>query len=63
MAHKLNDEKQLMFHHAQLKHIIEDQLCLAAIHYMRSHYDEAIEIYKEILKKNKYNFIKLSLLI
>lgn len=42
-----------MFHHAQLKHIIEDQLSLAAIHYMRSHYDEAAEIYKEILKKNK----------
>jgi intraflagellar transport protein 56 len=42
-----------MFHHTQLKDNIEDQLSLAAIHCLRSHYQQAIDIYKKILAKNK----------
>ena len=42
-----------MFHHAQLKDTVEDQLCLASIHCLRSHYQQAIEIYKKVLAKNK----------
>ncbi|XP_076055072.1 tetratricopeptide repeat domain 26 [Oratosquilla oratoria] len=49
LAHKFNDEKRLMMHHQQLEDIIEDQLSLASIHYLRSHYQEAIDIYKRIL--------------
>ena len=32
---------------------VQDQLCLAALHYLRSHYEEATEIYKKLLIENK----------
>ncbi|XP_068237656.1 intraflagellar transport protein 56 [Palaemon carinicauda] len=53
LAHKFNDEKRLMMHHQQLEDVIEDQLSLASIHYLRSHYQEAIDIYKRILLDNR----------
>lgn len=39
--------------HQNLQDITEDQLSLASIHYMRSHYQEAIDIYKRILLDNR----------
>ncbi|CAH1243644.1 TTC26 [Branchiostoma lanceolatum] len=48
-----NDEKRLMHYHQNLQDIIEDQLSLASIHYLRSHYQEAIDIYKRILLDNR----------
>ncbi|KAL3094077.1 hypothetical protein niasHT_027405 [Heterodera trifolii] len=59
IAHKLSDEKKLLSHHSQLKDTIEDQLCLASIHYLRAHFQQAIDIYKKILSKNK-NFTALN---
>ncbi|KAJ3188291.1 Intraflagellar transport protein 56 [Gaertneriomyces sp. JEL0708] len=53
LSHKFNDEKRLMGHHQNLQDVIEDQLSLASIHYLRSHYQEAIDIYKRILLENK----------
>ncbi|KAK7871507.1 hypothetical protein R5R35_010223 [Gryllus longicercus] len=53
LAHKLGDEKKLMEHHQELEDVIEDQLSLASIHYLRSHYQEAIDIYKRILLDNR----------
>ncbi|KAF2353085.1 Tetratricopeptide-like helical domain, partial [Trinorchestia longiramus] len=53
LAHKFNDENRLMMHHQQLEDVIEDQLSLASIHYLRSHYQEAIDIYKRILLDNR----------
>ncbi|CAG0913187.1 unnamed protein product [Notodromas monacha] len=53
LSHKLNDETKLMEYHQMLEDIIEDQLCLASIHYLRSHYQEAIDIYKRILTDNR----------
>ncbi|XP_045068336.1 intraflagellar transport protein 56 isoform X1 [Coregonus clupeaformis] len=53
LAHKFNDEKQLMGFHQELEDVTEDQLSLASIHYMRSHYQEAIDIYKRILLQNR----------
>ncbi|KAI8853616.1 hypothetical protein BC829DRAFT_381757, partial [Chytridium lagenaria] len=47
LSHKFNDEKRLMGYHQNLQDVIEDQLCLASIHYLRSHYQEAIDIYKK----------------
>ena len=44
-----------MTFHQQLKDVIEDQLCLASIHYLRSHYQEAIDIYKRILLDNRWD--------
>lgn len=43
-----------MEYHKQLAEIIEDQLSLASIHYLRAHYQEAIDIYKGILSDNRY---------
>lgn len=54
LSHKLSDESMLMEHHQQLQDIIEDQLSLAAIHYLRAHYQEAIDIYKRLLLQNRY---------
>ncbi|XP_061866453.1 intraflagellar transport protein 56 isoform X4 [Colius striatus] len=42
-----------MSSHQNLQDITEDQLSLASIHYMRSHYQEAIDIYKRILLDNR----------
>lgn len=53
LMHKLNNEDRLMELHASLKDILEDQMSLAGMHYLRSHYQEAIDIYKRILLDNK----------
>ncbi|XP_076027151.1 intraflagellar transport protein 56 isoform X1 [Genypterus blacodes] len=53
LAHKFNDEKKLMGFHQNLEDVTEDQLSLASIHYMRSHYQEAIDIYKRLLLQNR----------
>lgn len=42
-----------MTYHQALRDIFEDQLSLASIHYLRSHYQEAIDIYKRILLDNR----------
>lgn len=42
-----------MTYHHKLGEGFEDQLCLAAIHYLRGHYDDCIEIYKKLLMENK----------
>jgi len=49
LSHKFNDETRLMTHHRHLQDVTEDQLTLASIHYLRSHYQEAIDIYKRVL--------------
>eukprot|EP00854_Cymbomonas_tetramitiformis_P001982 gene1982-2668_t len=53
IAHKFNDESKLMMYHQQLTDSTEDQLCLAAIHYLRSHFQEATDIYKRLLLENR----------
>jgi intraflagellar transport protein 56 len=53
VAHRMNDEKKLMEFHQQLSDTKEDQLCLAAIHYLRNHYQEATDIYKRLLLENR----------
>ncbi|KAK3853741.1 hypothetical protein Pcinc_039733 [Petrolisthes cinctipes] len=62
LAHKFNDEKRLMMHHQQLEDVIEDQLSLASIHYLRSHYQEAIDIYKRILLDSR-EFLALNVYV
>lgn len=42
-----------MRYHSQLTQSIEDQLCIAALHFLRSHNEEATEIYKKLLIENK----------
>ena len=53
ISHKLNDENKLMVYHQKLEETLEDQLCLAAIHFFRNHYQEATDIYKRILLENR----------
>jgi intraflagellar transport protein 56 len=48
IAHRTGDEAKLMNFHQQLRDRKEDQLSLAAVHYLRSHFNEAIDIYKRI---------------
>ncbi|XP_057663392.1 intraflagellar transport protein 56 isoform X2 [Diorhabda carinulata] len=55
LSHKLRDEATLMENHQQLQDVLEDQLSLAAIHYLRAHYQEAIDIYKRLLLQNREN--------
>ncbi|EDS26880.1 conserved hypothetical protein [Culex quinquefasciatus] len=53
LAHKLSEEDRLMELHGSLRDVVEDQLSLAGMHYLRSHYQEAIDIYKRVLLDNK----------
>jgi intraflagellar transport protein 56 len=53
IAHKKNDEKNLMTYHHKLTETVHDQLCLAAIHYLRGHYEEATDAYKKLLLENR----------
>ncbi|KAG5186895.1 hypothetical protein JKP88DRAFT_269588 [Tribonema minus] len=56
IAHKQNDERKLMQQHQELSEkSSEDQLSLAAIHYLRSHFQEATDIYKKLLLENRDN--------
>lgn len=40
ISHRRADENKLMMHHQKLTDTQEDQLCLASIHYLRSHFQE-----------------------
>ena len=42
-----------MQYHQKLDENPEDQLSLAAIHYLRGHYEEATEIYKKLLLESR----------
>lgn len=53
MAQKLGDDNEIMNLHGRLTSSVEDQLCMAALHYLRSHFEEATEIYKKLLIENK----------
>eukprot|EP00055_Hartaetosiga_balthica_P002770 m.5214 g.5214 ORF g.5214 m.5214 type:complete len:557 (+) comp2360_c0_seq1:144-1814(+) len=52
LSHKFGDEQRLMSYHEQLQNIIEDKMSLASIHYLRSHYQEAIDTYKRLVLEN-----------
>ncbi|XP_066594750.1 intraflagellar transport protein 56 isoform X2 [Prorops nasuta] len=53
LAHKIGNETKLAEYRQNLVDDVEDQLCLASIHYLRAHYQEAIDIYKKILLDNR----------
>jgi intraflagellar transport protein 56 len=62
LAHKMGEEEQIMTYHSKLTNTVEDQLCLAALHYLRNHYEEATEIYKNLLL-DKRDFFALNVYI
>lgn len=45
----MGDEQRLMSYHKNLQDVVEDHLALASMHYLRSHFQEASEIYKQLL--------------
>jgi len=53
VSHKTNDETSLVQRHQALGSSTEDQLTLAAIHFLRGHYQEATDIYKRMLLENR----------
>jgi intraflagellar transport protein 56 len=52
-ALKNGDDTKLMEYHQKVSDSTEDQLCLASIHYLRSHYQESTEIYKRLLIEHR----------
>lgn len=52
-SHKLGDEVKLMEYHGKITETIADQLSLASIHYLRSHWQEATDIYKRLLMEER----------
>ena len=46
-AHKLGDEDKLLQYHQQLSENKEDQLSLAAVHYMRGHFQEVRKLFTQ----------------
>ncbi|GBP75196.1 Intraflagellar transport protein 56 [Eumeta japonica] len=62
LAHKLEDEETLMSAHARLRDVPEDQLCLAAVHHLRAHHQEAIDVYKRLLA-DKRNYMALNVYV
>jgi intraflagellar transport protein 56 len=62
IAHQTNDEQELFQHHSNLVGTLENQLSLAAIHYMRTHYQDAIEIYQRMLMQHP-EFLALNVYI
>jgi len=53
IAHRQGNETKLLLYHQKLTEGVEDQLSLAAIHYLRSHFQEATEIYKRLLLEHR----------
>ena len=53
ISHKKDDENSLMIYHHKLTESTEDQLALAAVHYLRGHFEEAVDIYKKLLIDNR----------
>jgi len=53
ICHRRGDEDKLMTYHQNLRDTKEDQLSLAGVHYLRSHHQEATDIYKRQLLENR----------
>ena len=53
LSYRMNDDKKLVQYHQKLSDTKEDELSLAAIHFLRGHYQEATDIYKRLLIEDK----------
>jgi len=53
-AYRRGDEELVKRQHQLLKaDSVEDELCLAAMHYHRGHYNKAVDLYKALILKNR----------
>jgi intraflagellar transport protein 56 len=48
ISHQIGAEQEMFQDHSQLVGTFENQLSLAAIHYMLSNYQNAIDVYKKL---------------
>lgn len=63
-AHRANDEDKLMRCHQKIgSESKEDQLSLAAVHYLRSNFQEAADIYKGLLLENRSEDVALNVYV
>lgn len=62
LSHKNGANKASNNHQEKLKDDLQNQLCLASIHYNRSQFQEAIDIYTKILDQN-LDFVALNIYI
>ncbi|TNJ29487.1 Intraflagellar transport protein IFT56 [Giardia muris] len=46
---RLLDEEALVTYHTKLRNVSADQMALAAVHFLRTHYQQALECYEEVL--------------
>ena len=53
ISQKLKDDTTIMSLHHKLEDNVQGQLCVAAVHFLRGHYDDCIDIYKKLLLENK----------
>ncbi|EFJ05460.1 hypothetical protein SELMODRAFT_137150 [Selaginella moellendorffii] len=53
VAYRLDNDMKLVEHHSNIGNSDEDQLSLASMHFAQIHYEEATEIYKQLLLENK----------
>nr|CAB3267332.1 intraflagellar transport protein 56-like [Phallusia mammillata] len=60
LAHKLNDDKNLMRCHSKMSDSFEDKISYASFQFMRGHYREALALCKNLLALNK-NYVALNL--
>lgn len=51
-----------MTYHHKLQDTTHDQLCLAAMHYLRGHFEEATDAYKKLLLENR-EFLALNVYV
>lgn len=47
---RLLDEESLVTYHTKLRNVSADQMALAAVHFLRTHYQQALECYEEVLQ-------------
>ncbi|CAG9465919.1 unnamed protein product [Pedinophyceae sp. YPF-701] len=52
-ANKAGEEATVMKYHKELTEATEDNLSLAAVHFMRGHYQQAVDLYKNLLLERK----------
>ena len=57
LAQKLGDENEIMNLHGRLTSSIEDQLCMAALHYLRSHFEEATENAPKLCSSSSLDYL------
>lgn len=60
-AFKLRIGVAVIDHHSKLTKSVQDQLCLAALQYLKGEFEEAIEIYKKIYMDKKFDALNIYL--